>query len=167
MSMPREVVLVWANAHDGVIGKDGTMPWHVPEDMAHFREVTGADPVIMGRRTWDSLPERFRPLPGRRNIVVTRNAEFAAEGAEIAHSVADALALAGSPRVSVIGGGQIYRAALPEASALEVTELDIDVEGDTHAPSTEGFEVVEASDWAVSKTGIPYRFVRYEPCQQL
>lgn len=165
MSEPREVVLVWANAHDGVIGKDGVMPWHVPEDMAHFREVTGADPVIMGRRTWDSLPERFRPLPGRRNIVVTRNADFVAAGAEVAHSIADALALAEMPRVSIIGGGQIYRAALPHATALEVTELDIDVEGDTHAPATEGFEVVEASDWADSKTDIPYRFVRYEPCQ--
>lgn len=165
MSSPREVVLVWANARGGVIGRGGTMPWHVPEDMAHFREVTGTDPVIMGRRTWDSLPERFRPLPGRRNIVVTRNVEFAADGAELAHSVADALELADSPRVSIIGGGQLYRAALPHATALEVTELDLEVEGDTHAPSTEGFTVIEASDWTVSSAGIPYRFVRYEPCQ--
>lgn len=165
MSQPQEVTLVWANAHDGVIGKDGVMPWHVPEDMAHFREVTGVDPVIMGRRTWDSLPVRFRPLPGRRNIVVTRNAGFAADGAEIALSVADALVLADSPRVSIIGGGQIYRAALPFATVLEVTEFDLDVEGDTYAPATEGFEVVKASDWAVSNGGVPYRFVRYEPCR--
>ncbi len=164
----RDVLLVWAQAHDGVIGKDGTMPWHVPEDMAHFREVTGTNPVIMGRRTWDSLPERFRPLPGRRNIVVTRNVDWSAGGAEVANSVADAIELAfdgDTAAVSIIGGGQLYRAALPLATALEVTELDVDVEGDTHAPATDGFASVAASDWETSKTGIRYRFVRFEPCQ--
>ena len=83
--------LVWAEAQGGVIGAEGGMPWHVPEDMAHFRRVTGTADVVMGRRTWESLPPRFRPLPGRRNIVVTRDAEWTAEGAERAGSLGDAL----------------------------------------------------------------------------
>ena len=100
------VGLVWAQAHDGVIGADGGMPWHVPEDLAHFRAVTGSSDVVMGRRTWESLPPRFRPLPGRRNIVVTRSAEWSADGAERAASLDQALALADGDDVWVIGGGR-------------------------------------------------------------
>jgi len=171
------VGMIWAQARGGVIGADGGMPWHVPEDMAHFKRITMGAPVVMGRRTWDSFPPRFRPLPGRRNIVVTRDDHWAdgegASGAERAVSVDAALALAAEGRGAdtaadwtwVIGGGQIYREALDRADRLEVTELDLEVAGDTMAPSTAGWRAV-ASDpvdgWYTSRTGVHYRFVRYE-----
>src|SRR5690606_2049330 len=117
--------LVYARARNGVIGKDGVLPWHLPEDLAHFRKVTMGAPVIMGRKTWASLPERFRPLPGRRNIVVTRQAGWSAPGAETAHSLEQAVALCeADAHAWVIGGAEIYRQALPLAQVAEVTELD-------------------------------------------
>ncbi|MFT4280703.1 dihydrofolate reductase [Microbacterium sp.] len=151
--------LIWAEAHDRVIGAGGGMPWHVPEDLAHFREVTLGSPVIMGRRTWESFPDRFRPLPGRRNIVVTRDEEWEALGAERAASLPAAIALAGDGEVWVIGGGQLYREAIARADVLEVTELDLDVDGDTHAPARDGWHVVSRSPWRESRTGVRYRFV--------
>lgn len=158
--------LIWAQTLDGVIGADGVMPWHLPEDLAHFRAVTRGKTVIMGRRTWDSLPERFRPLPGRQNIVITRQLDWAGEGASVAHGVDDALALADGP-VWVIGGAEIYRLALPYADALEVTEIDADIAGDTLAPAiTAEWTVNETgstADWLRSSTGLPYRFVGYQP----
>ncbi|MDF2992213.1 MAG: dihydrofolate reductase [Microbacterium sp.] len=156
--------LVWAEAHDGVIGADGGMPWHVPEDMEHFRTVTGSSDVVMGRRTWESLPARFRPLPGRRNIVVTRSDEWAAEGAERASSLDDALALARGDEVWVIGGGRLYADAIHRADVLEVTRLDVAVDGDTFAPSVAGWRrdaVDPAEGWHASRTGIRYRFETY------
>lgn len=158
------VGLVWAEAHDGVIGADGAMPWHVPEDMARFREVTGSAEVVMGRRTWESLPPRFRPLPGRRNIVVTRSTEWADEGAERAGSLDEALALTTGDEVWVIGGGMLYAAAIGRADLLEVTRLDVTVDGDTRAPSTEGWNRVAADPeegWHTSRSGIRYRFETY------
>lgn len=156
--------LVWAEARDGVIGADGGMPWHVPEDMAHFRAVTASHDVVMGRRTWESLPPRFRPLPGRRNIVVTRSDSWAAEGAERAGSLDEALQLAGGDEVWVIGGGMLYAEAVHRADVLEVTRLDLAVGGDTRAPSTDGWRRV-ASDpeegWHASQSGIRYRFETY------
>jgi dihydrofolate reductase len=162
--MTPRVGLVWAQARGGVIGADGGMPWHVPEDLAHFKALTLGCPVIMGRRTWESFPERFRPLPGRRNIVVTRQDSWAADGAERADSLGSALAAAseGSPeQIWVIGGGQLYREAIAGADRLEVTEIDLDVAGDTTAPPTDGWRVVAAEPgegWATSRTGIRYRF---------
>ncbi|WP_127793144.1 dihydrofolate reductase [Agromyces sp. LHK192] len=162
--------LIWAQAHDRVIGRDGRMPWHLPEDLAHFRQLTDGCPVVMGRRTWDSLPERFRPLPGRRNLVVTRQADWAAEGAERAASVDEALALAGSGRSDaawtwVIGGAEVYRQVLPSADRLEVTEIDLEVAGDAYAPEVDEGWRLEASDpvdgWLVSRTGIRYAFRAY------
>lgn len=156
--------LVWAEAHGGVIGADGAMPWHVPEDLAHFREVTGSADVIMGRRTWESLPPRFRPLPGRRNIVVTRSDEWSAEGAERAGSLDGALALAASDEVWVIGGGMLYAEALGRADVLEITRLDLTVDGDTRAPSTTGWRrrVADPDEgWHISRSGIRYRFETY------
>ncbi|SDS20728.1 Dihydrofolate reductase [Paraoerskovia marina] len=145
--MSGEVVLVWAQAHDAagrpVIGVANTIPWDVPEDRRHFREVTLGLPVVMGRLTWDSLPPRFRPLPGRRNVVVTRQPDWVpdegADAADVAHDVAQALALArasagGGGDVAVIGGEQIYRAVLPSATRCEITEIDVEVEGDAYAP---------------------------------
>ncbi|MFT4052401.1 MAG: dihydrofolate reductase [Microbacterium sp.] len=155
--------LIWAEAHGGVIGRSNTLPWHVPEDMAHFRAVTTGAPVIMGRLTWDSFPARFRPLPGRRNIVVTRSAEWAEAGAERAGSLDEALALvAEAPEAWVIGGGQLYREAIARADVLEVTELDLAVDGDAFAPDRSGWRVTHvepAEGWALSRTGVPYRFL--------
>lgn len=157
--------MIWAQARGGVIGADGGMPWHVPEDMAHFKEITTGCPVVMGRRTWESFPERFRPLPGRRNIVVTRNDEWAASGAERAATVDAALeAVANAQWTWVIGGGQVYREALGRADRLEVTELDLEVAGDTTAPDIAGWRVASsdpATGWHTSRTGVRYRFVRY------
>ncbi len=158
--------LVWAQARDGVIGAAGGMPWHVPEDLAHFKSVTMGMPVVMGRRTWESFPERFRPLPGRRNIVVTRNDDWSAPGAERAASLDDALALAADAEtVWVIGGGALFREVIGRADVLEVTDLDVSVEGDTFAPAIgDEWGVVRrdpANGWHTSHSGIPYRFLGY------
>ncbi|TFD88339.1 dihydrofolate reductase [Cryobacterium serini] len=157
--------LIWAQTVNGVIGADGLMPWHLPEDLAHFRSVTAGGAVIMGRRTWDSLPARFRPLPGRQNIVITRQQGWAAEGASAAHNFHDALALAEGP-VWVIGGAEIYRLALPYADVLEVTEIDASIDGDTLAPTLDATWTQVSTDppngWFTSSTALPYRFTRYE-----
>ncbi len=162
MTVP--VGLVWAEASGGVIGAEGGMPWYVPEDLAHFKELTLGAPVVMGRRTWESFPERFRPLPGRRNIVVTRDAAWAAHGAERAGSLPEALALAGDDapeRVWVIGGGALFREAMEVADRLEVTELDLAVAGDTFAPDRSGWIVTtQERAWSTSRSGIRYRFLR-------
>ena len=159
-----KVSLVAAVARGGVIGRDGVLPWRLPEDMAHFREVTMGHAVVMGRRTWESLPDRFRPLPGRRNVVVTRNLSWHGEGAERAASFEDALQLlAGEESVSVIGGGEIFAAALPRADALVFTEIDLDVEGDTFFPAWDRADFEELSrEPHVAKDGTPFAFVTYE-----
>lgn len=166
--MTARIGLVWAEAEGGVIGADGGMPWYVPEDLAHFKAVTAGAPVVMGRRTWESFPARFRPLPGRRNIVVTGNEQWAADGAERAASLADALRLAQTEepaRIWVIGGGRLFREAIGLADRLEVTELDTRVDGDTYAPDRDGWDVVAAepdTGWSRSREGIRYRFLRLE-----
>lgn len=157
------LALVAAVAHGGVIGRGGVLPWHLPEDMAHFREVTMGHPVVMGRRTWDSLPDRFRPLPGRRNVVVTRNETWTADGAERASSLAEALDLLGlAPQVFVIGGGELFAEALPAADELLLTEIDLDVPGDTFFPPWERSAFEELSRASnVSADGTPFAFVTY------
>ena len=160
--------LVWAQARGGIIGAGGMMPWHLPEDLAHFRDVTGQSSVIMGRRTWESIPPRFRPLPGRRNIVVSRTAdEFA--GAIAADSLESALEIGADDdgdATWIIGGAQIYAQSIARADVLEVTEIDADVEGDTAAPVVDASWRVVATDpetgWHTSRTGLTYRFLRYE-----
>jgi len=158
------VSLVAAVANGGVIGRDGTVPWHLPEDMAFFRELTTGHPVVMGRRTWDSLPDRFRPLPGRRNIVVTRNTSWEADGAERASSIEEALRLAGAdePVVYVIGGAEIYRAALPYADELVLTEVELDVTGDAFFPEwpRDGFLEIDRES-RVADDGTRLAFVTY------
>ena len=168
MSEPR-IGLVWAEAHGGVIGAGGGMPWHVPEDLAHFKRTTEGEPVVMGRRTWDSLPPRFRPLPGRANIVVTRQPDWAADGAVRAASVDEALALAASDTdewIWVIGGAELFARTIDAADRLVVTELDLDVDGDTFAPArTPDWHVVAAdppTGWHTSRTGARYRFLTHE-----
>ncbi|WP_144877388.1 dihydrofolate reductase [Microbacterium sp. 1.5R] len=154
------VGLVWAQAAGGVIGADGGMPWSVPEDLAHFKEVTMGAPVIMGRKTWDSLPERFRPLPGRENVVITRRQDWSADGAQRAATVTDAVR--GHDRVWIIGGAEIFRQVIGDADRLEVTELDLEVAGDAFAPPTDGWRIVDEGEWQTSRTGIGYRFLGYE-----
>jgi dihydrofolate reductase len=164
-----KVGLIWAQTLDGVIGAGNTIPWRLPEDMAHFKATTLSHPVVMGRRTWDSLPPRFRPLPSRRNIVVTRDPQWSSKGAERAGSIAKALELAAEPldsatpaSVWVIGGGEIYRAALSHASVLSVTEVDSPVDGDTYAPTPDpGWQVAEDTGWQASTSGLRYRIRMY------
>ncbi len=161
-TLPR-LHLILARAANGVIGLDNRMPWHLPEDLAHFKRTTLGCPVIMGRKTWDSLPPRFRPLPGRANIVLSRDAAWAADGAQRAASFDEALALcAGQPDVWVIGGAQIYAQAQPRAHSAVITEIDRAFEGDAFAPSF-GPEWVETRREAhVSADGLPFAFVTLE-----
>ncbi len=152
--------LIYARAANGVIGKDGAMPWHLPEDLAHFRQLTQGWPVIMGRKTWDSLPPRFRPLPGRRNLVLTRQSGWAADGAEPVADLQAALArCADAQQVWVIGGGQVYAQAEPLAQRIEVTEIGRDFEGDAFAPTLGPGWRETARQSGVSAQGLPYSFV--------
>ena len=152
--------LIYARAANGVIGRDGVMPWHLPEDMAHFRQLTHGCPVIMGRKTWDSLPARFRPLPGRTNIVITRNKDWYAEGATRAESLEKALLQAGEvPDIWVIGGAQIYAQAEPLAVRAEVTEIAQDFEGDAYAPTLGPAWRETARTMHVSAKGLTFSFV--------
>jgi dihydrofolate reductase len=155
--------VIFARARNGAIGKNGVMPWHLPEDLAHFRQVTLGCPVIMGRKTWDSLPPRFRPLPGRANIVVTRQSDWQSAGATLAASLEAAIALCeGAPQVWVIGGAQIYAQALPFAHMAEVTEIDADFEGDVFAPEFDDSWKETAREGHISAKGVGYSFVTYQ-----
>lgn len=134
-----QIALIVARARNGVIGHQGKMPWHLPEDLAHFKRSTLGRPIVMGRKTWESIG---RPLPGRRNIVVSRNAGYAAPGAEVATGLAAALALvATEPEVFVIGGGELYAQAMPLAGRIVLTQIDADFPGDAH------FAAPPAADW--------------------
>jgi dihydrofolate reductase len=159
------VGLVWAQARGGVIGADGRLPWHLPEDLRLFRELTTGSTVVMGRRTWESLPERFRPLPGRRNVVLTTDRSWAADGAERVDGVEDVLARTDDGDLWVIGGGRVYAAFLPHADRVVVTDVDTDVEGDTWAPPL-GVEWARvsrtpAAGWSASTTGLRYAVSEY------
>jgi dihydrofolate reductase len=157
------ISLVAALARGGVIGRDNSIPWRLPEDIARFKEITMGHPVVMGRRTWDSIPARFRPLPGRRNIVVTRNRKWYGDGAERVGSLEEAFDLASDgDEVFVIGGAQIYAAALPFADELLLTEIDAEIEGDTLFPPIDGTVFQEVGrEPHVPDDGPPFAFVRY------
>jgi dihydrofolate reductase len=128
--------LIFARARNGVIGHNNTLPWHLPEDLAHFKQTTLGQPVVMGRKTWESLPPKFRPLPGRTNIVVTRQKDWHAEGAVVAHSIEEAVQQClAEAQVWVIGGAEVYSQAMPLATRAVVTEIDADFEGDAFAPT--------------------------------
>lgn len=127
-----EIIFVLARAANGVIGADGDMPWHLPADLRHFKQITGERPMIMGRKTFDSLPVA---LPGRRHIVLTRNTEWAEEDAEPVHSPEEALAAANAPHVAVIGGAEIFALFRDRADRIELTEIHAEPEGDTHVPA--------------------------------
>ena len=160
--MPR-LNLIYARAANGVIGKDNALPWHLPEDMAHFKRTTLGCPVIMGRKTWDSLPARFRPLPGRQNIVLTRDAAWRAEGAQRAGSVDQAVAACGdAAEVWVIGGAEVYRQALPHAHRVVVTEIAQAFDGDALAPVLGPEWTETAREAHTAANGLPFAFVTFE-----
>ena len=155
--------LIYARAANGTIGFKGTMPWHIPEDLAHFKRTTLGCPVIMGRKTWDSIPAKFRPLPGRTNVVVTRQANWNENGAQPAQSLPEALQICEqSEHVWVIGGAQIYAQALPLAHSVVVTEIGADFEGDAFAPELGPQWREVAREDLVSAQGLPLSFVTYK-----
>ena len=156
--------LIWAQAANGVIGDRGTLPWHLPEDLARFRDLTMGATVVMGRTTWESLPERVRPLPGRDNVVLSRRPGWAAAGARVCGSLPEALAGVDGD-VWVIGGASVYAAALPLADRVEVTELRDGFPGDVTAPPLDGRWRETARDpadgWLTSRGGLGYRTRSY------
>ena len=170
--------LIWAQTLDGVIGRDGGMPWHLPEDLAHFKATTAGHPVIMGRRTWESFPSAYRPLPGRTNIVVSSSETLADEispsGAVVVSSLEQALDTArhspGGDRIWIVGGAQLYEAAVPFADVAVVTVIGTSVEGDTYAPRL-GPEwtftaVSPSADWHTAANGTSYRIAVWVRAQK-
>lgn len=137
--------MIAAMAHDRVIGQGNKMPWHLPADLQHFKRITLNKPVIMGRKTYESIG---RPLPGRRNVIISRNDSYQMEGIEVVKSVDDALALvSGAEEVMIIGGGLVYEQFLPLCERLYLTFIDLEVEGDTRFPEYENvanWELVES-----------------------
>ncbi|MFM5118380.1 type 3 dihydrofolate reductase [Aeromonas veronii] len=160
-----KISMIAAMAHDRVIGKDNQMPWHLPADLAHFKRVTLGKPVLMGRKTFESIG---RPLPGRRNLVISRNPDYQAEGIEVVGSVEAALALlAGSSveELMVIGGGHLYAEMLPSADCLYLTQIDLAVEGDTRFPAFDDGQwqrVDGESHPADEKNPHPYSFETWQ-----
>jgi dihydrofolate reductase len=158
--------LIYARARNGVIGKQGKLPWHLPEDLAHFKRTTMGCPVIMGRKTWDSLPLQFRPLPGRVNIVITRQNDWQQIGVEIANTLPQSLLICeqidpNPEQVWVIGGAQIYAETLALAKRVVVTEIDADFEGDAYAPVLDASWLETQREQHTSKTGLEFSFVTY------
>lgn len=158
------VGLVWAQAANGVIGADGTLPWHLPEDLARFKALTMGETVVMGRATWESLPDAVRPLPGRSNVVLSRRLGYQVPGAVVARSIEAALDTPDD--VWVIGGESVYRAAMPYADLLVVTEIAQDFPGDTRAPEVGPEFRVRSREpeqgWLPSRTGLRHRVVTWE-----
>ncbi|PKO93255.1 MAG: diacylglycerol kinase [Betaproteobacteria bacterium HGW-Betaproteobacteria-10] len=158
-----EIVIIAAVAQNRVIGRDNQLIWNIPEDMAHFKALTQGQTVLMGRKTWESLPPRFRPLPGRRNIVISRQPDFAVPGAELADSLAAGLALAADDeRIFIIGGAEIYQQAMPLADRLEITEVELNPQGDSWFPE------IAAVNWEITAKknpstthGTGFSFVSY------
>ena len=154
--------LIFARARNGVIGHNNTLPWHLPEDLAHFKATTLGQPVIMGRKTWDSLPVKFRPLPGRMNIVVTRQTDWHSDGAHVVHSVDEALqACPTQAQPWVIGGAELYRLAMPLATRVVVTEIDADYEGDAFAPELDASWQEASRTTHVAANGLHYSLVNW------
>ncbi len=162
-----QIILIACIAANGIIGRTdngaATLPWHLPEDLKHFRELTNGHAVVMGRKTWESLPEKFRPLPNRRNLVISRNPDYVAPGAEVFDSIANAhAACRNSEKFFVIGGAELYTQAIKDADSLELTELHQPFEGDTTFPD------FDRDQWQQvfrschrSETGLDFDFVSY------
>lgn len=163
MSQPAvrpHISLIAAVARNGAIGRDNALLWHLPGDLQHFKRTTLGCPVIMGRKTWDSIG---RPLPGRHNIVISRDPTWAASGATATTGWREALQAAGdAPRVFVIGGAQVYTLALPEADELVLTEVDADAEGDAHFPAWDRDDFTEVARLPQQpESGPSFAFVTY------
>jgi dihydrofolate reductase len=161
-----QVNLIWAQARNRVIGLNGSMPWHLPEDLAHLKRTTLGCPVIMGRKTWHSIPPKFRPLPGRTNIVVTRQDNWHDIGAVTSNSLPKALLICKQmlpipAQIWVIGGAQIYAQALPFAHKIVVTEIDADFEGDAFAPELGAAWRETDRESHTSKMGLTFSFATY------
>lgn len=162
MKKPPIISLIVAAARNGAIGKDGQMLWHLPEDMRYFREVTQGKSVIMGRKTWESLPERFRPLPGRKNIVISRQLNYPVNGAHLVASLEAALRESSEEaEVFIIGGAQVYQDALPFAHRVYLTQIDADYEADVFFPELDHQEWQEISRTPRQESG-ELNFVIYE-----
>ncbi|HEX5644438.1 MAG TPA: dihydrofolate reductase [Erythrobacter sp.] len=153
--------LIYARAANGTIGRDGKLPWHIPADLKRFKALTMGHAMIMGRKTFESFPA---PLPGRRHIVLTRARDWHTQGAEVAHSVTQALELAGTGDIAVIGGAEIYALFEPLAQRIELTEVHADYEGDTHmpAPDPAAWHEVRREDHPASDSRPAYAFVTLE-----
>lgn len=156
------LTLIAAVARNRVIGIDNRLPWRLPADLKRFKALTLGNTVIMGRKTWESLPDSYRPLPGRHNIVITRDPDYHAEGATVAHSLPAALSAVRSGDAFVIGGAELYATVLSQADCLQMTEIDADFEGDTFFP------VIDPQQWRESsrqshrdEAGFDYAFVSY------
>jgi dihydrofolate reductase len=155
------VGLIWAQSTSGIIGRGGKIPWQLPEDQARFKALTMGHTVVMGRLTWESLPATVRPLPGRRNVVLTRQTGYVADSAEVVGSLDQALT---DPLTWVIGGQQIYALAMPLATRCEVTEVELDLprdDADVLAPVLDETWVGTTGEWLTSRTGLRYRFHSY------
>jgi dihydrofolate reductase len=165
--------LIWAQTTSGVIGREGDMPWHLPEDLKHFTKVTSGHPVIMGRKTWLSFPKKYRPLPNRTNIVITRQDGWGetpeAEGAVVVKSLDDALLESqfapGFEAIWIVGGGEIFEQSMDLANVAVVTTIDVEADGDTHAPELDdawepGTSVPEEG-WLTAANGTRYRFTKW------
>lgn len=150
-----------AVARNRVIGNNNQLCWHLPDDLLHFKMRTKGHAVIMGRKTWESLPAKVRPLPERRNIVITRQANYEAPGAEVAHSLQEALALVGDTQAYVIGGAELYAATLPFVTTIEMTEVDLEPEGDAWYPELGAEWYVAIRDRRETEEGLKYVFATY------
>lgn len=162
MTTTPRLAAIWAQSADGLIGRDGTLPWSLPEDLARFRALTAGQVVVMGRTTWDSLPEAYRPLPGRENVVLSRTGSDA-PGATVVPDVAGALEVLGDRPGWVVGGAQVYEALLDVVDRVEVTDVDVLVGEGVRAPRLgAGWRTlaVDPPDggWHTSRTGLRYRF---------
>ena len=160
-----KIALVVAVSQNNVIGRDNQLPWHLPEDLQYFKSVTMGKPILMGRKTFDSIG---RPLPGRKNIVITRDLEWDAEGVEVVHSVddalatgADACAVANSDEIMIIGGAQIYRDCLPIADRLYLTRVEAEIEGDAFFPD------IDIKQWQKIAEKPPKEIDKYSYCFQV
>jgi dihydrofolate reductase len=151
--------LIWAEARDRVIGADGGIPWRIPGEQALFKQRTMGSTVVMGRATWESLPPRWRPLPGRRNVVLTRDPRWAAPGAETATSVDDVLKR--DDDLWIMGGASVYAAFLPHADLVVRTEIDLAVPGDTYAPALGDDWLSHPGPWQIPENGPRYRVVEH------
>ena len=162
--MPKaRLTLIAAVARNGVIGIDQRLPWRLPADLKRFKASTLGHTVIMGRKTWESLPANFRPLPGRRNIVVTRDGGYRAAGATVVQSLPAAITAAGGGEAFIIGGAELYAAALPLADRLQLTEIDAAFDGDSHFPPIDGDQWQETTrETQHDEAGFDYAFVSYQ-----